>query len=374
MRIAVFGGFAPSLLNFRAPMMRAMVEAGHQVIGLAPEQDAHVEAQLAAMGIGYQPVPLSRTGMNPARDYASIRALTQVFKTLKPDLLLSYTIKPVIFGSVAAARAGVPNRFAMITGLGSGLQGTGFRSRLLALLIRRLYHWGLAANQGIIFQNPDDESFFLNHGLLPSNCAITRINGSGVDLDHFTQVHLPKGPLTFLMVARLVQDKGLWEFVQAARLLKSSHPEANCQLLGPFDTNPTAVSREVVAGWESEGIIQYLGETQDVRPFLSNAHVAVLPSYGEGTPRSVLEAMAMGRAVVTTQAPGCKETVVEGQTGLLVPPRDAGALAEAMGRLAGDFPLIEQMGAAGRRYAEQRYDVHAVNRDILAALGLGQSM
>ena len=350
--------------------MRAMIEAGHQVTALAPGPDADVEAKLAAMGIEYQSVRLSRTGMNPLRDLASIRALSRTFKDLKPDLILSYTIKPVIYGSIAAARAEIPHRFSMITGLGSGLQGTGLKGQSLALLIRRLYRWGLASNHGVIFQNPDDLAFFKNCALLPSGCRTTLINGSGVDLGDFSQAPQPEGALTFLMVARLVRDKGLLEYVEAARLLKASHPEVRCQLLGPFDTNPTAVSRDAVAAWESEGLIEYLGETQDVRPFLAKSHVVVLPSYGEGTPRSVLEAMATGRAVVTTLAPGCRETVLEGRSGFLVPVRDSAALADAMARFAEDPGLVVVMGSEGRAYAEVKYDVKAVNRDILRALGM----
>ena len=370
MKVAVLGGYAPSLLNFRGPMMRAMQQAGHEVVGLAPDSNPEVTARLADLGIAYQSVPIARTGMNPIRDLASIRALTRTFQDMKPDLLLSYTVKPVIYGSLAAVRAGVPRRYAMITGLGSGLQGEGFKDLLLARLIRAMYRKGIAANQGVIFQNPDDQAYFERHRLMPRDCATTLINGSGVDLEHFAQVPQPEVPLTFLMVARLVRDKGLLEYVEAARLLKSQGVRARCLLLGPFDTNPTAISRGALGAWEEEGILEYLGEAKDVRPFLAQAHVLVLPSYGEGTPRSVLEAMAMGRAVVTTLAPGCKETVLPEKTGFLVPVKDSAALAEAMGRFAADPELAPRMGKAGRAYAEEKYDVDKVNTVILRALSL----
>jgi glycosyltransferase involved in cell wall biosynthesis len=171
-------------------------------------------------------------------------------------------------------------------------------------------------------------------------------------------------------MARLTREKGIVEFVEAARILKALYPESRCQLLGSFDSNPAAISRNQVTAWEREGIIQYLGRTEDVRPQLAMAQVMVLPSYGEGTPRSVLEAMAMGKAVVTTRVSGCKETVIEGQTGFLVPAKDPVALAEAMGRFQADPTLAQRMGTAARIYAEAKYDVNKVNATILRALGL----
>jgi glycosyltransferase involved in cell wall biosynthesis len=360
-------------------MLQAMVRAGHEVVAMAPEQDAAlapgedpglVRSQLAAMGVGFRPVPLGRTGLNPLADLRSFGALASLFRELRPDLLLSYTIKPVIYGSLAAAWAGVPHRFAMITGVGSVLEGRGLKLGALAAVAKRLYRLGLARNEGVFFQNPDNRAFFEHHRLLPPDCRVTMINGSGVDLAQFAQSPVPDGPATFLMVARVARDKGVLEFAEAARLLKARHPEARCRLVGPIDSNLTALPRQVVAQWQREGILDYRGPAGDVRPELAASHVFVLPSYGEGTPRSVLEAMAAGRAVVTTQVPGCKETVIEGQTGFLVPARDPGALAETMARFVADPALAIRMGEQGRRYAAAKYDVHKVNQVILGALGL----
>lgn len=370
MRIAVLGGFAPSLTNFRGPMIKAMVDAGHEVIGLAPEVDEAVIARLASFGVAFRPVPLGRTGLNPMQDLKSIRALTEIFREVKPDLVLSYTIKPVIYGSIAAARAGVPHRHAMITGLGSTLQGHGFKMRCISTLTKWLYRRGLAKNQGVFFQNPDDRAFFERNGLLPKSAKVTIINGSGVDLAHYAPAPLPEGPPTFLLVARLTREKGLLEYVEAARILKARFPEARFQVLGGLDSNPTGVSQKQVEAWAQEGLIEPLGLTKDVRPFIASAHVIVLPSYGEGTPRSVLEGMAMGRAIVTTLAPGCRETVVEGMNGFLVPTQDAPALAAAMAKFLEQPSLLRTMGAASLAQAEAKYDVHKVNAVILGALGL----
>ena len=370
MKVAVFGGYAPSLPLFRGPMMRAMVEAGHEVVGFAPGEDATVIADLAAIGVGYRAIPLGRTGLNPWEDFRTLRAINATLKEIRPDLLLSYTIKPVIYGSFAAARVGIPHRHAMITGLGSVLMGEGFKMRCMAVVAKWLYRYGMARNEGVFFQNPDDHAFFERNGLLSPHCRVTLINGSGVDLGHFAYAPQPAGPLTFLLIARLTREKGVMEFVEAARILKSRNPEVRCQLLGPFDSNPSAIPPNQVTAWEREGIIQYLGSSKDVRPILAEAHVFVLPSYGEGTPRSVLEAMATGRAVVTTLAPGCKETVIDGKTGFLVAVKDSAALAEAMVRFQADPALASKMGMAARIYAEDKYDVNKVNEVIMKALGL----
>jgi glycosyltransferase involved in cell wall biosynthesis len=303
-------------------------------------------------------------------DLRTLRCIMAALEDIRPDLLLSYTIKPVIYGSLAAAKVGVPHRHAMITGLGSTLMGEGFKMKCTAVVAKWLYRHGLAKNEGVFFQNPDDQAFFERNHLLNPGCRVTLINGSGVELDQFAYAPQPPGPMTFLLIARLTREKGIVEYVEAAGLLKAIYPEARCQLLGPFDSNPAAISRSQVTAWEREGIIQYLGTVDDVRPHLAGAHVMVLPSYGEGTPRSVLEAMAMGKAVVTTQVSGCRETVIDGQTGFLVPPKDPVALAEAMGRFLADPALAQKMGTAARTYAEGKYDVNKVNKIILKALGL----
>jgi glycosyltransferase involved in cell wall biosynthesis len=370
MRIAVFGGHAPSLLNFRGPMLKALVDRGHRVFGLAPDFDPVTTGDLEAMGVACRTVALTRTGINPVRDLLTLASLARVLREVRPDLLLSYTIKPVIYGGLVAALLGVPRRHAMITGLGSALQGSGFRMGVLGALTKWLYRQGISRNHGIFFQNPDDRAFFDRNRLLASGCRVTLIDGSGVDLDRFAPAPLPAGPPRFLMMARLTRDKGVLDFVAAARILKGLHPEAECRILGPLDTNPTAITRADLGDWETEGVIRYLGERTDVRPELAEAHALVLPSYGEGTPHSVLEAMATGRAIVTTDAPGCRETVLEGRTGFLVPVRDPGALARAMARFCEDPSLAARMGPESRTYAETRYDVHRVNGAILGALGL----
>jgi glycosyltransferase involved in cell wall biosynthesis len=370
-RIAVVGVLASSLLGLRGEMMRAMAEAGHQVDAMAPEADPVVRSTLRSMGIRYTPVPMARTGMNPLKDGLLVWSLIALFRRRRVDAVFVYAAKPVVYGLIAARVARVPFRTAMITGSGSALAGGGSpRRHLVSWLLRGLYRIALRQAHVVFFHNPDDQRTFERLGLVGSRQRLVRLHGSGVDLVHFSPRPLPPCPVTFLMMARLIKDKGVCEYADAARIVRQRFPEARFLLLGPTDSNPTAIPRSLVDAWEEEGAIEYVGAVADVRPFLADAHVCVLPSYGEGLPRSIVEAMAMGRAVITTDVPGCRETVVEGRNGILVPPRDANALARAMCRLIAEPDRLSAMGIEGRSLAEERYDVHQVNRVILSAMGL----
>jgi glycosyltransferase involved in cell wall biosynthesis len=349
-----------------------MAANGHTVLTMAPEDDAEVRLQLEAMGVAFKTVPFRRTSTNPVEDVGTVVRLARAFRRFRPDAVLVYGAKPVIYGSIAARIVGVRLRTAMITGVGSALAGgSGLQRRALAPLLRGLYAIGLRGTHIVFFQNPDDEQLFRSLGLIGDKQRVVRINGSGVDLVHFARTPMPSSPpVTFLLIGRLLRDKGIHEYVEAAQRVRGQHPDARFELLGSLDSNPSAISATEVEAWREEGAIDYLGSTTDVRPFLARAHVCVLPSYGEGMPRSVLEAMSMGRAIITTNAPGCRETVEEGRNGLLVAPRDAVALADAMLQLLAAPERLEAMGQRSREIAEERFDVHAVNRTILGAMGL----
>jgi glycosyltransferase involved in cell wall biosynthesis len=223
----------------------------------------------------------------------------------------------------------------------------------------------------IFVLNEDDEGLIRSAGMAPVKTPVVRLAGTGIDLCEYPSSPAPPGPLRLLLIARLLREKGIAEYVEAARLVKSRWPECIFELLGPFDSNPGAIFRRQIEEWQEEGVIAYLGETSDVRPFLSACSVYVLPSYREGMPRTILEALATGRAVITTRVPGCRETVIEGVNGYLVPPRDPAALAGTIGRFVADSALSAKMGAASRRLAEERFDVRRVNRTMLEAMGLG---
>lgn len=375
MRVVVVGVQAESVVSFRGDMLRSMALSGHRVLALAPENDARVRATLAEMGVEYGTVPLRRTGLNPIRDALTAASLVRTFRRFRPDVVLVYAAKPVVYGSIAARVAGVPMRTAMITGVGSALGGgPRLRRRLLSLVLRNLYAVGLRQSHIVFFQNPDDEALFRRLHLVGARHRVVLINGSGVDLERFSPQPLPVGPITFMMIGRIIRDKGVYEYVEAARIVRRTHPEVRFQLLGQLDPNPSGVSQAELEAWRDEGTVEYLGHTSDVRPYLARAHVSVLPSYGEGMPRSVLEAMAMGRAVLTTDVPGCRETVENGQNGLIVRARDAAALSDGMLRMLAEPERLERMGQRSRAIAEQRFDVHAVNRVILGTLGLAAGL
>jgi glycosyltransferase involved in cell wall biosynthesis len=375
MKIAVIASLAQSLVNFRGPLLATLTAAGHEVFACAPGHDAAVNGSLAKLGVRYYSIPLERTGMNPVRDVALLLHLTRRLRRLRADLVLGYTVKPVIFGSLAAYLAGVPFRFSIITGLGYAFTSVPHASvarRLVNGLLLTMYRISLATNRAVFFQNPDDQALFIRYRLVTPQQGIL-VHGSGVDLDHF-QESAPVDTPVFLLIARLLKDKGIREYVDAARHVRARHSEARFQLLGPYDTNPSAIRPEDVDAWRHEGAIEYLGETDDVRPFLRACSVYVLPSYREGTPRTVLEALATGRPIITTDAPGCRETVVHGWNGFLVPPRDVQALAKTMEIFIDKPELIQVMGKRSRSIAVQKYDVHNVNAVILNAMGLGSGV
>jgi glycosyltransferase involved in cell wall biosynthesis len=352
-------------------MLHAMASKGHQVLAVAPEDDAEVRASLETMGVSYGTVPMQRTGIDPFKDAALLASLFGTFRRSKADVVFVYAAKPVVYGLLAARLARVRLRAAMITGTGSAFAGgQGFRRHALSRILRTLYRISLAQAHVVLFHNPDDARLFRSFGLVGPRNLVVCINGSGVDLVAFSPAPMPDGPTTFLMVARLIRDKGVDEYVAAAARVRETYPDARFQLLGSLDTNPSAIAPEELEAWQRDGIIEYLGATTDVRPFLAAAHVCVLPSYGEGMPRSILEAMAMGRAILTTDVPGCRETVEAGRNGLLVAARDVESLANGMSTLLAKRDDLARMGLESRRIAEEKFDVDDVNRAILNAIGV----
>jgi glycosyltransferase involved in cell wall biosynthesis len=375
LKILLIAGLADSLINFRGPLIAAFQAKGLDVHVAAPDLpiDSPVRHQLQAMGLAVHQVYMLRTGTNPLADLRTVWALWRLMRRIAPGIVLGYTVKPIIYGTLAAWLAGVPKRFALITGLGYAFQGSGKSSRLLGL-VQGLYSLALARAQRVFFQNPDDLTLFKARGILQPHTPVCVVNGSGVDVASFAVRQLPdcavQGAVRFLFIGRLLGDKGVREYAEAARLLQHTHPQARCTLVGWIDSNPDAISYEELEGWVADGRIEFLGRLADVRPAIAACSVYVLPSYREGTPRTVLEAMAMGRAIVTTDAPGCRETVVNGENGFLVPKQDVEALVQAMRRFI-DTPLLQQtMGARSRQIAEDKYDVHKVNAVMLAGMGL----
>ncbi|MBY8977219.1 glycosyltransferase family 4 protein [Rhodobacteraceae bacterium NNCM2] len=372
-RFLVIAGLASSLVNFRGHLLAALAERGVEVHAAAPDfdHDRETAERLQAMGVTCHQVAFERTGTNPLGDLAGLVSLIRLMRRLRPESTLGYTIKPVIYGTLAAWIAGVPRRFALITGLGYAFTGdaTGRRARVQRLA-RFLYRRALRRATKVFFQNPDDASLFRELGLLSRETPVVIVNGSGVDLDDFAVAPIPDGTTRFLLIARLLGDKGIREYAAAAEALRAKHPQIECHIVGGTDTNPDAIALSEIEHWQQGGTLIWHGELADVRPVITNAHVYVLPSYREGTPRTVLEAMAMGRPIITTDAPGCRETVRQGENGFMVPVGDAEALASAMTCFVEDPDLIERMGHRSREIAAEKYDVHKVNAVMLDEMGI----
>tara|TARA_E500000305_G_scaffold109017_1_gene112924 strand:- start:1507 stop:2637 length:1131 start_codon:yes stop_codon:yes gene_type:complete len=364
--------FPDSLIKFRGPLIEAILSAGYRVHLAVPGLDSYSEvaSRLVALDVQVHDIPLRRTGMNPFQDLALLVSLQKLMREIGTDYVLAYTIKPVIYGSLAAWISGVNHRFALITGLGYAFTGeaTGLR-KVLRTLIQQLYRFSLSRNRLVFFQNPDDEALFRQLSLLKSAIPSCVVNGSGVDVAEYTVAVLPETP-SFLLIARLLGDKGVREYAQAAALVKERYPEVSFRLVGWVDDNPDAIDQAELDAWIAAGIIEFLGKLPDVRPAITDSSVYVLPSYREGTPRTVLEAMAMGRPVITTDAPGCRETVVDGDNGFLVPVKDVQALADAMIKMIDSPGLVAKMGERSRQIAETKYDVHRVNAAMLEGMGI----
>lgn len=367
----IIGSHAEQLLNFRGDLIRHLQSRGHEVLTASPPAESSaVDQRFTSWGVRRIDLVMDRTGVSIVADLRLLSQIRTMLRAEKPDLVLAYTIKPVIYGALAARLAGQPPMVAMITGLGLAFsEPTSLRQWLVRKFARTLYDWAMRCTQVVIFQNPDDEADFRRHGLLHAHHRVEQTNGSGVNLQRFAAAPLPKQPFRFLMIARLLVDKGVREYIAAASLLRQVYPEIECHLVGPFDPNPAALSQAEIAAATASGTIIHHGFTRDVRPHLDQCHVYVLPSYREGTPRSVLEALAVGRPVITTDAPGCRETVINGLNGLLVPVGSAAPLADAMRHMV-ELPAeaLIAMGAASRQLAESRFDVVAVNGKLATIL------
>lgn len=320
------------------------------------------------MGVRVFDIPLGRTGTNPWNDLKLLLHLHRLMHGARPDVMLAYTIKPVIYGTIAAWVACVPRRFALVTGLGYAF--TGNRQGIVKRIVSVLYRFALGRTHKVFFQNPDDERLFRTLGIVPTGIPSVVVNGSGVDVAEFPLTPLPDGPPVFLFIGRLLGDKGVREFAMAARSVKVLHPEARFHAVGWIDCNPDAITQSELDSWVADGSVEFLGKLDDVRPAIAASTVYVLPSYREGTPRTVLEAMAMGRPVITTDAPGCRETVIDDDNGLLVPVQSVEALVKAMLKFIENPTLAARMGRRSRQIAEERYDVHKVNAVMLREMGI----
>jgi glycosyltransferase involved in cell wall biosynthesis len=354
-----------NIWNFRRPVVEALLADGHRVTIVAPE-DA-TASDLRALGCRFIPLDMNVKGLNPVQDLRLFARMRTIFSAERPDVILSYTVKNNIFGAFAAKSLGIaflPN----VTGLGTAFLSKG----VLQALVEGLYRAAFKSLPTIFFQNEDDRDLFVNRKLVHSG-QVSLLPGSGIDLEHFVSTPYPeaKAPV-FLMIARLLRDKGVAEFVEAARSVRERYPHVQFQLLGAAGAeNRTAIDLDTVRGWERTHGIEYLGTSLDVRSQIAAAHCVVLPSYREGAPRTLIEASAMGRPVIATDVPGCRAVVEAGLTGLLCLPRDAESLASTcLDFLALTPDHQKALGVEGRGKMEREFCQSIVVQSYREALSI----
>lgn len=366
MKIVLISNFADSLIRFRGPLLRLLVERGHVVHALAPSYSTEQREELVAMGVLPATYRIERTGLNPLSDLQTLRDLTAWLRCERPDISLTYFIKPNIYGGLAAAIARVPRRIAMVEGLGylfTDVGHEGVKKRLARRLAIILLRIALGRAHRVLFLNPDDRTQFVERSIV-SPVKARLLGGIGVDLSYYDVAPLPDGPPSFLMIGRLLREKGVREYVTAAHMVRKDFPTTRFQLVGGIDSNPSGISADEIRALTADGSVEWLGEMLDVRPAIADCSVYVLPSYREGVPRSTQEAMAMGRPVVTTDVAGCRETVISGVNGFFAQPRDAASLANAMLKFCVDPAMMPAMGRESRRMAEELFDQVKVNERI----------
>ena len=383
MHLFVVAGFAPSLINFRRQLLQLFVARSHTVTALAPSIASieNVRAELQKDLIQLRSIPLSRNTLSPITDIRLILSLLLLSLRYKPDHLFAYTVKPIIYTGFAVRiiRCLSPNTnisfTALVTGLGYAFTDESHSTNYFRYILKRIllcvYSISLKEADVVFFQNPDDLRFFSDLGLIRGRTRSVRLWGSGVDLDTYQQQPVANSQ-TFLMLSRLIVEKGVCEYVQAARLVKTIYPDVVFNLAGSLEFGFNGIPRDQIDSWNDEGVINYLGNLNSVHSALRDCRYFVLPTYyREGIPRSILEALATGRPVITTNTPGCRDTVVEGVNGFLVDPRDPHVLADAMMRMINLSETDTQhMAAASCDLARNRFDVHKVNQSIIESMGL----
>lgn len=348
-------------------VIRALQQQYGEVVCIAPSDGA--EQRLRALGVSCRHLAMSRRNVKPWTEAPVLWRFVRAFRAEQPDLIFNFSIKPVIYGGIAA-RWAVPQTpvFSMITGLGYVFIGRKLRQRVLRRLVRWMYKWALSGSRIVYFQNKNDSELFLNYGMVRAE-QVRVLPGTGINLQEYAPAARKPFSGRFLFIGRLLKDKGVYELVEAGAELKKSHKDARVALLGPVDDNPAAISPAQLRAWQEAGIVEYLGTQSDVRPYIQESDVFVLPSYREGLPRATLEAMALAKPVVTTDVPGCRETVEHGKNGYLVPAADAAALAESMKKFFRHPERVSSFGEHSRRMAEERFDVRHVVDRIVSDIG-----
>ena len=349
--------------------MKEMQAEGYEVFAAAQMPESDWAERFAEIGVNYRQIRVSRNGLNPIGDLETLNDIKRLLKEIKPDKIFVFQAKTVAYGCRAAASLGITEVYTLIAGLGSVYLGHGLKNKLVKFVMSALYKQAFKRSKVVFFQNSDDKQTMLDQGLLKED-KIVMIHGSGVNVENFVPTELPAKP-TFLYIGRLIRDKGVGEYLEACQIIKAEYGDkVRCLLVGPYDSNPSALKPEELQPLVDNGIVEYFGEQKDVRPFIDQCSIYVLPSYHEGTPKTVLESMAMGRAIITSNAPGCKETVIDGVNGYLTEVKNVADVADKMKVLIDHRDRVASMGAKSRKIAVDIFDVKKVNDTILRTMGM----
>lgn len=373
-KVMVVANAAFTIVNFRSELINDLIQRGCEVVAVCPADCNLISGDnigkiFKTMGVLFRPINFDRSGINPLTDLAVLFNLIKVIRREKPDVVLNYTIKATIYGSIAAWLCNTQRVVSNITGLGYIFTNSSFKARFIRVFVKLQYKIALRLNDVVFFQNSDDLALFCRMNIIHSSIATKVLNGSGVNLNNFApNPRVKKVPQSFLFVGRLIKDKGVIEFIEAAKKIKRSFPFAKFSIVGALDENPTGIAKCFIDEVVAQGVVDYVGSTSDVLSYLQRSEVFVLPSYREGTPRSVLEAMAVGLPIITTDVPGCRQTVSSGLNGILVAEKNVDSLYSAMFELINNSDLRSKMGAESLLRAKKVYDVNKVNLEILKSV------
>lgn len=366
-RILLVGSAARSLIHFRGDFIKSLHASNYAVYAAAPNMEIEVQEGLKNLGAIPLTFSLSRTGLNPFKDIKSIMSLKQIVDKYSIDIIFPYTIKPTIYSSVAGRWAKIPV-VSLITGLGFTFSGNSKKALMLQKLTKKMYRFALRKNKVVIFQNRDDLRLFVENKLLSNTQKTAIVSGSGVNLGKYPYRENANDSevIRFIMVARLIEEKGISLYLQAAENLKNLFPKAEFHVIGSPDRSPSAIKLEEIQELADKNIIVYHGNQKNVPKYLSNSDIFVLPSfYREGIPRSILEALSIGMPIITTDSPGCRETIKENTNGILITPKSQKSLQKAMQFFLENPAKIKEYGMESRKYAEERFNVDIINADLL---------
>lgn len=369
MKIAILSVSAKRMHISRNELISYIINKKNKLLIIGPKDEIECHENLSPLGVEYIGINLSRTSMNPLYELRLIADLYKQLKKEKPDIIISYGIKMAIYGSLSAIFSKVDRIFPVINGRGTLFQMQGPKGSIVKSILYPAMKFAFNKCNLVFFQNPDDFKLFQEKRLICHKKGKI-VNGSGVNLMRFSETEMPSKPV-FLLVSRLIWSKGIKEYIEAALEVKQKHPEARFILLGPFDNAINAIKQSDIENYVKNGLIEYAGTTPDVYKYYKMCTCYVLPSfYGEGVPRTLLEAMATGRPIITTNSPGCKETVIDRKNGFLIPPKDATSLAEKMCWMIDNPEQARMMGRESRKYCERKFDVNAINKTMMDLMGI----